>query len=192
MNSAASQVVSRLQMLGLKCDDVPVDQVSSAIAALACFPMYMVANVHAWTSDRQFKVPLFDIPGFEAMREAVVIGEEEGRLEMMTEHRKVVDSMLSTPRPPDRVVYEYAIQTLKEYLAIAPPAVVAKLRTAVARMIVEVAKASGKGIFGTGEKVSPQERDCINHIAAELRLADTPKAAEHLKKLWVCLDTRLD
>ena len=53
----------------------------------------------------------------------------------------------------------------------------------VARMVVDVAKASGKGIFGTGEKVSPQERECINHIAAELRLTDTARTAEILKEL---------
>jgi len=183
MNSSVSQVVSRLRMLGLECDDVPLDQVSSAIAALACLPMYMVANVHGWTSDRQFKVPLLDIPGAEALREAVVIGEEEARLEMTPEHRKVVDSMLAAARPPDRVIYEHAIQTLKDYLAIAQPAVVGILRTAVARMIVDVAKASGKGVFGTGQKVSPQERECIEHIAAELQLAQTAQAAEILNKL---------
>jgi hypothetical protein len=170
-------------MLGLKCDDVPLDRIDSAIAALACFPMYMVANVHGWTSDRQLKVPWLDLPGAEALREAVVIGEEEARLEMRAEHRKVVDSMLSTVRPPDRVVYEHALGTLKEYLALAQPAVVDKLRTLVAGMVVHVAKASGKGIFGTGEKVSPQERACIQHIAEELRLADTAKAAEILHSL---------
>jgi hypothetical protein len=183
MSSAASLVVSRLRMLGLQCDDVPADQISSAVAALACFPMYMVANVHGWTADRQFKVPLLDIPGFEALREATVIGEEEARLQMTPEHCKVVDSMLAEPRPADRVIYEYAIQTLKEYLAIAQPTVVAKLRTAIARMVIAVAKASGKGIFGTGEKVSPQERECIKYISAELQLTDTPKAAEILNQL---------
>jgi hypothetical protein len=170
-------------MLGLKCEDVPLDRVNSPIAALACFPMYMVANVHGWTSDRQFKVPLLDIQGLEAFREAFVIGEEEARLEINPEHRKVVDSMLSTVRPPDRVIYEYALETLKQYLALAQPAVGERIRAVVARMVVDVAKASGKGIFGAGEKVSPQERECIKHIAAELRLADTAKAAELLKEL---------
>jgi hypothetical protein len=145
--------------------------------------MYMVANVHGWTSDRQFKIPFLDIQGVEAFREAIVIGEEEARLEMSPEHRKVVDSMLSVARPPDRVVYEYALETLKQYLAIAQPAVGDALRTLVARMIVDVAKASGKGILGTGEKVSPQERECISHIAAELALTKTAKAAEILSKL---------
>jgi hypothetical protein len=180
MNPTTSEVVSRLQMLGLKCDDVPLDQVCSPIAALACFPMYMVANVHGWTSDRQFKVPLLDIAGSEAFREAFAIGEEEARLDMAAEHRKVVDSLLSNT---DQVLYEHALETLKEYLAIAQPAVVDRVRTLVARMIVHVAKAAGKGIFGTGEKVSPQERECINHIAAEVRLSETPNAAEILKGL---------
>ena len=183
MSAPMSEVVSRLQMLGLTCAEVPLDRIDSAIVALACFPMYMVANVHGWTSDRQFKVPLLDIQGFEAFREAFVIGEEEARLEMNPEHRKVVDSMLSTVRPPDRVIYEYALEALKQYLAIAQPAVGERIRTLVARMVVDVAKASGKGLFGTGEKVSPQERECINHIAAKLRLADTARAAEILKEL---------
>jgi len=183
MSGAPSEIVSRLQLLGLKCDDVPLDGVSSPIAALACFPMYMVANVHGWTSDHKFKVPLLDIQGLEAFREAFVIGEEEARLEMTSEHRKVVDSMLTTVRPPDRVIYEYALETLKLYLAVARADVAERVRVLVARMVVDVAKASGKGIFGTGQKVSPQERECIGHIAAELRLTETTRAAEILKKL---------
>jgi hypothetical protein len=180
MSSATSQVVARLKEVGLNCEDVPLDRVSSAIAALACFPMYMVANVHGWTSDRQFKIPFLDIQGSEAIREAFAIGEEEASLGLAGEHLKVVDRLLSNT---DHVLYEHALETLKEYLALAQPAVVDKVRTLVARMVVHVAKASGKGIFGTGEKVSPQERECINQIAAELRLADTPKAAEILSSL---------
>ncbi len=182
MSSATSEIVSRLQTLGLKCEDFPLDQISSPIAALACFPMYMVANVHGWTADHQFKVPLLGIQGLEATREAFVIGEEEAHLEITPEHLKIVDCM-TTVRPPDRVIYEYALTTLKQYLAIAQPPVRERIRTLVARTVVDVAKASGKGIFGTGEKISPQERECINHIAAELRLTDTAAAAEILNKL---------
>jgi hypothetical protein len=183
MSSATHEVVSRLHMLGLKCDDLPPDRVSSPIAALACFPMYMVANVHGWTSDRQFKIPLIDIQGLEAFREAFVIGEKEGRLEMTAEHRKVVDSMMTTVRPPDRVIYEYALETLKLCLAVAGAGVAERVRVLVARMVVDVARASGKGLFGTAEKVSPQERECVAHIAAELRLREAPKAAETLNNL---------
>jgi hypothetical protein len=170
-------------MLGLTCEEVPIDRISSPIAALACFPMYMVANVHGWTTDRQFKIPLLDIQGLEAFREAYVIGEEEGRLEMAPAHRKVVDSMLSTTRPPDRIIYEYALETLKHYLQLAQAPVRERLRSLMARMVVDVAQASGKGLFGTGEKVSSQERECISHIAAELGLTESVKATEFLKKL---------
>jgi hypothetical protein len=184
MGIATDEIAARLHMLGLKCDEVPLDRISSPVAALACFPMYMVANVHGWTSDRQFKVPILDIPGFEAFREAVAIGEEEARLvELTREHRKVVDSLLTTARPPDRVIYEYALETLKEYIAVAQPAVGERLRTLVARMVVDVAKASGKGLFGTGAKVSPQERECIEHIATELRLSEAAQAAQILNTL---------
>jgi hypothetical protein len=183
MSSSTSEVVSRLQMLGLKCADVSLDQIGSPITALACFPMYMVANVHGWTSDRQFKIPVLDIQGLEAYREAFVIGKEESGLQMTPEHRKLVDSMLTAVRPADRIIYAYALETLKQYLVIAQPAVSERIRTLVAWMIVDVAKASGKAIFGTGDKVSPQERECINHIATELGLTDTARAAEILDKL---------
>ncbi len=168
---------------GCLCDSLRLDYVDSAIAALSCFPMYMVANVHGWTDDRQFKVPLLNISGSEAVREAFVIGEEEARLNITLEHRKVVDSMLSNVRAADRVIYEYALETLKDYLAIAEPVVVEKVRTAVARMIVDVAKAAGKGFLGTGEKVSAQERECISHIAAELQIGEAARAVEILNKL---------
>lgn len=182
MHGTAS-VVARLRMLGLKCDDVPVDRVGSAVAALACFPMYMVANLHGWTTDRQFKLPLVDIQGAEAFREAVAIGAQEARLEITPEHSKVVGSMLQSAKPPDRVIYESALATLKEYLAVAQPAVVDELRAAVARSVVAVARASGERLFGVGEKVQPEERECISHIAAELRLTESARAAEHLAKL---------
>jgi hypothetical protein len=181
MDTPSARLVNRLEMLGLHCADVPLDRLSSAVAALACFPMYMVANVHGWTSDRQFKVPLIDWPGSEAVREAVAIGEQEARLPIDKEHGKVLGTLLSTARPPDRVIYEYALETLREFLAAASPGLADQVRTAVARMTVAVAQASGKRLFGTGEKISPEERACIGHVAAELRLADSPKAAEFLK-----------
>ena len=75
------------------------------------------------------------------------------------------------------VIYEYALEALKEFLTAAAPAVADELRTAVARTVVAVAQASGKRLFGTGEKISPTERECIQNIAAELRLADCAPAA---------------
>jgi hypothetical protein len=181
--SNATEVVPRLQMLGLKCTDVPLDQVTSPIAALACFPMYMVANVHGWTAHHLFTVPVLHIEGLEAFREAFVIGEDEARLEMTAEHRKVLDSMLKPARAPDRIVYEYALETLKLYLAAAQPAVAERLRTLVAQTIADVARAAAKGVFGSAGKIIPEQRECIAHIAAELRLAEAPQAAERLNDL---------
>jgi hypothetical protein len=66
---------------------------------------------------------------------------------------------------------------------VAQPAVGERLRTLVARMVVDVAKASGKGVFGTGAKVSPQERECIEHIATELRLTEAAMAGQILNTL---------
>lgn len=177
MDTPATRLLDRLNRLGLHCTEVPLDRLSSAVAALACFPMYMVANLHGWTTEKQFKVPLVDFPGFEAIREAVAIGEQEARMHVAKEHGKVLATMLSTARPPDRVVYEYALDTLREFLVAATPAVADEVRTAVARMVVAVAQASGKRLFGTGAKISPAERECIRQIDAALGLAGCAPAA---------------
>jgi hypothetical protein len=181
MENATEQLTRRLQKLGLSCDEVPLDRLSSATAALMCFPMYMVANVHAWTSATQFQVPLVDLPGSEAIREAFAIGAQEARLEMAKEHRRVLGGLLTHAKPSDRVIYEYALDTIALFLSQADPAVVDQARTAVARMILAVAEASGQGLLGTGEKISPEERACIEQIAAALGLRETEAAAEVLK-----------
>ncbi len=56
-------------------------------------------------------------------------------------------------------------------------------RTAIARMVVAVASASGKGFLGTGQKISPEERACIGQIDRELSLTACPRAAEVLQAL---------
>jgi len=183
MESKTSSLVARLGMLGLKCAEVPLNRPCSAITALATFPMYMVANVHAWTADRQFKLPLVDIPGSEAIREAFVLGKQEGRMDMDREHRHVVGTLLAAPKPSDRVIYEFALETLVQYLEQAEPALADAIRTGVARRIVAVARASGEGYLGRGPSVSPEERECISHIGAMLHLGTTPAATAALDEL---------
>jgi hypothetical protein len=183
MATTASTLIQQLALLGLKCDEVPKDHASSAIMALAAFPMYMVANVHGWTSDRQFKVPLVDIPGSEAIREAFALGKAEAALPLSREHRHVLGTLLSHAKPSDQVIYEFALETLVQFLAQADAALAAVIRTGVARTIVAVARASGEGFLGKGPKVSPEERSCISHIATVLNLGSTPAAATALAEL---------
>ena len=181
MSVSLSQCVERLAKLGLRCTELPTDRLSSPLAALACFPMYMVANVHAWTTDRQFRVPLLDLPGAEHIRESFEIGKQESALEMTKEHRRVVGSLLTQAKPPDLVIYEYALDTLKGVLPLLSPALADQVRAAIARMIVAVANVSGEGLLGTGEKTSPEEKACIAQIDRELSLSASPRAAEALK-----------
>ncbi len=181
MNHSGS-LEARIGKLGLICDQVPLDKLTSPIAAVACFPMYMVANVHQWTSDKQFRVPVLDLPGFEAIREAFALGREESQFNLTREHRHVLSSLLQS-RPSDLIVYEFALEVLADYLKIASPAVAQNLQVAIARMIVAVARASGEGVFGTGESVSPEERECIGQIAAKLDLSSSTEAAEVLASI---------
>lgn len=181
--SEQTSVVQRVNLLGITCDEVPTDQMTSAIAALSCFPMYMVANLHGWTSDTQWSLPLVDLPGFEAIREAFAIGRQEKHLEMTVEHRRVLGTLLGPVKPSDRVIYEYALETLKLFLQEATPELANGIRVGVAKMVIAVAAASGDGLLGTGQKISREEEKAIQYIAAMLDLRQSDKAEEILKAL---------
>lgn len=189
MTDPHQDLLARLARLGLHCDQLPLGELSSATVALACFPMYMVANVHAWTPERQWEVPLVNLPGAESLREAWAIGRQESALQdedhvpMSRDHRRVLGSLLSGAKAADRVIYEYALETLGLYLEMADPPIADHVRTAVARMVVAVAQASGKGWFGTGEAVSAEERTCIEQIDGALNLRRSPAAAQILDSL---------
>ena len=121
-------LLERFHKLGLTCDEIATDHISSSLAALACFPMYMVANVHAWTSDKQFRVPILDLPGSEHIREAFAIGNQEKSFEMAKEHRRVLGTLLSHAKPSDLVIYEYALETLKDLLLEVTPQIAEQIR----------------------------------------------------------------
>jgi len=180
---AETTIAERLGMLGIPCDDVPTDRLTSATTALACFPMYMVANIHAWTKESQWTLPLLDIPGWEAIREAFAIGREEKALHLAPEHRHALGTMLGKARPADRIIYEYALDTLAMFLSQAAPDVAEGIRTAVAKTVIAVARASGEGLFGTGEKINRHEFELIQQIAERLDLAAVPEARKLLDKI---------
>ena len=183
MKTTQSDILERCHKLGLKCDTIPTDSMSSLLAALSCFPMYMVANVDAWTSDTQFRVPILDLPGSEHIRESFVLGTQEGTLEIEKHHRRVLGTLVANAKPCDLILYEYALETLRITLGVLTPSLAAKVRTAVARMIVAVARASGEGIGGSGPKITPQERACIEVINETLSLSETESAAAVLAEV---------
>ncbi len=183
MESTQSDVVNRCRKLGLQCDTIPTDSMSSVLAALSCFPMYMVANVDAWASHKKFRVPILDLPGSEHIRESFVLGAQEGKLEIEKQHRGVLGTLVTNAKPCDLIFYEYALETLRGALGMLTPSLAESVRAAVARMIVAVAKASGEGIGGTGPKISPQERACIEAINETLSLSESESAAAVLAEV---------
>jgi len=184
MPPTQSDILTRCRKLGLNCDAIPTDSMSSVLAALSCFPMYMVANVDAWTSDTQFRVPLLDLPGIEHIREAFELGSQESRLNIDKSHRRVLGTLVANAKPCDLVFYEYALETLRITLGVLTPGLAEQVRAAVARMIVAVAKASGEGFGGTGPKISPQERACIEVINEILSLSESESAAAVLAEVY--------
>ncbi len=183
MSSPTAGIIARCRKLGLECTELPTDRLSSVLAALACFPMYMVANVQAWTNHRQWHVPIVDIPGLEHIREAFAIGKQQAEFELIREHRRALATLLTHAKPSDLVIYEYAIETLRQSFEVLNPILADEVRTAVAQMVVAVARASGEGILGTGEKVSREERDCIAFLDRELALSSASHAADILGSL---------
>jgi hypothetical protein len=143
--------------------------------------MYMLSNVHAWTEDSKGRIPLVDWPGLSTIRESFAIGKQEACLELNKDHARVLHDLLASARPADLLIYEYALETLRQFLTVAEPPVVEQVRTAVARMISAVARASGKGWFG-GE-VSSAESACIEGISSELSLRESEGARRALGEL---------
>jgi hypothetical protein len=176
MAMVPADLVTRIRKLGLECDEIPTEAIVSATAALACVPMYMVSNVHGWTGEKQFKVPFLRFDGSEAFREAFAIGGEEVEAGVEPKHRKILGQLLKADRAADLIIYEHAIESLRQLLGVVTPAVADELRFRVARATIAVAKAAGKGIMGSGEKVSAEERATIEGIAAALSLAESDRA----------------
>jgi hypothetical protein len=178
-----SQILERMARLGLHATELPTDRLSSATSALLCFPMYMVSNVHGWTDDRQFLVPILRAHGFEAAREAFAIGQVKAELEIDDAHEQVLASFLAAARPSDLLVYEYALETLRLFLEVAHPTLAEAVRDRVAATVVHVANAAGKQLFGRGDPVSPQERECIRQISRTLDLRRAAAAAAALDSI---------
>lgn len=138
--------------------------------------MYMVANVHAWEKETQWHIPLVDIPGFEAIREAFAIGRQEKHLDLTKDHRRSLGTMLGNAKPADRIIYEYALDALQLFFSTASADVIEQIRQAVATTVVAVASASGEGLLGTGEKINRHEMATIQHIADVLNLRESEAA----------------
>src|SRR5262249_6677460 len=129
--------------------------------------------------------PILNLPGPESMREAFAIGQQEATWDIDPEHRQVLKALLDAPKPSDRATYEYALDSLKDLLAAVAPELAESIRVGVTRGIVAVAKASGEGILGTGELVSPDEHACIRRIDSALNLRQAEAAAwllDHLSE----------
>jgi hypothetical protein len=182
MSRMSDEIVGRCQKLGIECEELPTEQITSGLATLACFPMYMVANVHAWTGDTQWKMPVLDLPGAEHIREAFELGKQQSGLGLDKQHRQLLSTLLNNAKPSDLVIYDYASDTIKAALVEVTPDVADTLRAGIAQMIVAVAKASGKGLLGTGKKISDNERACIMHIADELSLNESEAANKALSE----------
>ena len=178
-------IIARLNKLGFACESLTKTKLDSAVAALACFPMYMVANLHGWTKDIQWEIPWVDIPGFEAIREAWAIGREEKQFEITKEHRQSLGTLLKGTKPSDLIIYEYALDTLLMVFEFLDPPLVSQMKTAISRMMLNVANASGEGLLGTGEKLNRHEVQCIEEITEKLQLRQSSDAAQVLKALEI-------
>jgi len=183
MEPNAPSLLDRLETLGLRCNHISLDQITSATAALACFPMYMVAHAHLWSDDESRRTPILKLPRAETIREAFTIGRQEASWDINSEHRQVLKALLDSSRPSDRATYEYALELLKDLVEAAGPELAESIRNGVARMIVAVAKASGDGFLGTGDLVSHDELACIRRIETTLGLPQAEAAAWLLDQL---------
>jgi hypothetical protein len=176
MTKESDLLVERLNQLGLVCQTAPIDQLTSATAALACFPMYMMAQAEA----------LFAAPGKKpansaSMLEAFSIGRREGLLDIEPLHAQVLAQLLESSRPSDRTIYDAALTALAAFLAGTTAEVRANTCTFIAQSIVGVARASGGGWLSGEPRVNSAERQCLDAIDRALGLTKVPAAAAALR-----------
>ena len=180
-----TELISRVNKLGIKCEHAPsTDRIDAPIAAVACFPMHMVAGasvlIDPTDRDQMSFKKLFHIT---AVREAFVIGEQESSLPVSDADVKVLDGMLAFHRAADIIIYEYALDTLSLYFTMANADVVDLLKTVIARSVVAVSKAAGEGWFGSGGTPSDDQRTCIDTICLRLKLRESKTASVVLDKI---------
>ena len=60
-------------------------------------------------------------PRAEALREEIEINKQLSLWNISDEHRRVLGTLLSAAKPADRIVYDYALATLKGLLSEAGP-----------------------------------------------------------------------
>ena len=89
----------------------------------------------------------------------------------------------SNAKPSDLVIYEYALETLQMVLGTLTASLAERVRSAVAQMIVAVARASGELVGGTGPKVSEYEKACIAQISEALSLGKSRSTASTLAEV---------
>lgn len=180
MESGLHVTVARCRKLGLVCDDIPLDAMSSVLSALSCFPMYMVANVDGWENAGNTHARSFNILSVEQIRESFVIGLQEGDMPMNKQHRSLLGQLVSGGRPFDVIVYEFAIETLRLLLPELVGDLPNRVRYFIAKSVVAVANASGERFLGTGEKVCASERDTIRYIDEMLSLCSSSEVKDIL------------
>jgi hypothetical protein len=184
-NETTTELMGRIHKLGIPCEHAPAThRVDPAIAAIACFPMHMVAGasvlIDSTDEDRSKFKDLFNIA---AVRAALVVGEQEIALAVSTADRETLNGMLAFHRPADIIIYEYALDTLNLYFTMANADVVELLKTTVARSVVAVSKAAGEGWFGRGSTPSEDQRACIDAICLRLKLGESKTAAAVLEEI---------
>jgi hypothetical protein len=180
------QLVETLNKLGIACQDVALDKLDSASAAVCCFPMYMVANAGTLVDDPQSKDKQRDLLGIGKLRESFVIGKRESNMqqafEFRADHLETLHALL-TPGPLDQVAYDDALEAIRLFFSCAEPRVVAVAKQAIARMIASVAHAAGEGLFGSGHEATAAQQQCIRKLRDALALDREPSATAELAEI---------
>ena len=178
------QIRQRIIKLGFECPaPLRADSLQSPILALACMPMYYVAVILEIQEDDEMPESVKnDMFGVHNLRELSAISELVTDLHLEAPDQRQLRSMLTNRRPVDAIIYDYAIETLNLFLDFADPKTAKSLRNVIARTMVSVAHASGKGWFGTGAQATPKQVELINRINDALKL-NRSEIAERLLEL---------
>ncbi len=171
---ATDLLEARLGLLGLTCESVPTDHLTSATTALACFPIYMIANAHVWISGKSYDAPEEELPSAKEF-----LADLEPACPLEPAHRELLNTLRFGAKAPDRVFYEYALETLDLFLRKTSPKVADQTRLLIAQGLIRMAEATAKTSASTA-RVGSAERAYLQHLIVNLRMSETPAALEIL------------
>jgi hypothetical protein len=189
-NQTDSEAIrTRIIKLGLHCpDELRFDVKQVPINALICMPMLYVAVTHELNKDEEVKESLInDIFGVHSLSGSRVIEDQTETLTLNPVDESHLRSLLINRRDVDGIIYEYAIETIRQFLTKCDPHVAHEVRVFIATTMKSIVDSTASGTFGLGRKPSAEQIRVVRQVSDKLDLYVDEEARVQLDELEIAI-----